>query len=121
MADNLQGQAVLNDPVRNKGTAFTLEERRKYALEGLLPRLEAAAGLVAPPPAAVERESAGAQERKDEEPTSPAAEAPERVPEDEARTRAPAPPRSPPTIPGPSRRPGPASRRQGRTPPCTGS
>jgi malate dehydrogenase (oxaloacetate-decarboxylating)(NADP+) len=38
MTDNLQGQALLNDPVRNKGTAFTLEERRKYGLEGLLPQ-----------------------------------------------------------------------------------
>jgi malate dehydrogenase (oxaloacetate-decarboxylating)(NADP+) len=37
MTDNLQGQALLNDPARNKGTAFTLEERRKYGLEGLLP------------------------------------------------------------------------------------
>ena len=35
--DSLRGQALLNDPVRNKGTAFTLEERRKYGLEGLLP------------------------------------------------------------------------------------
>src|SRR5246127_2628709 len=38
MTDNLQGQALLNDAVRNKGTAFTLEERRKYGLEGLLPQ-----------------------------------------------------------------------------------
>jgi malate dehydrogenase (oxaloacetate-decarboxylating)(NADP+) len=38
MTDNLQGQALLNDPVCNKGTAFTLEERRKYGLEGLLPQ-----------------------------------------------------------------------------------
>jgi hypothetical protein len=38
MTDNLQGQALLNDPVRNKGTAFTLEERREYGLEGLLPQ-----------------------------------------------------------------------------------
>jgi malate dehydrogenase (oxaloacetate-decarboxylating)(NADP+) len=37
MFDNLQGTAVLDDPVRNKGTAFTLGERRKYGLEGLLP------------------------------------------------------------------------------------
>jgi len=37
MFDNLQGQALLDDPVRNKGTAFTLDERRKYGLEGLLP------------------------------------------------------------------------------------
>ena len=37
MTNNVQGHALLNDPVRNKGTAFTLEERRKYGLEGLLP------------------------------------------------------------------------------------
>jgi DNA-binding transcriptional ArsR family regulator len=37
MLSNLQGQALLDDPVRNKGTAFTVEERRKYGLEGLLP------------------------------------------------------------------------------------
>ena len=30
--------ALFNDPVRNKGTAFTKEERRKYGLEGLLPQ-----------------------------------------------------------------------------------
>jgi malate dehydrogenase (oxaloacetate-decarboxylating)(NADP+) len=35
---DIEGQALLNDPVRNKGTAFTLEERRKYRLEGLLPQ-----------------------------------------------------------------------------------
>jgi malate dehydrogenase (oxaloacetate-decarboxylating)(NADP+) len=33
-----QGVALLNDPIRNKGTAFTLEERRECRLEGLLPR-----------------------------------------------------------------------------------
>src|SRR5262245_47230880 len=33
-----RGVALLNDPTRNKGTAFTLEERRQYALEGLLPQ-----------------------------------------------------------------------------------
>ena len=32
-----RGEAVLNDPARNKGTAFTVEERREYGLEGLLP------------------------------------------------------------------------------------
>jgi malate dehydrogenase (oxaloacetate-decarboxylating)(NADP+) len=29
---------LFTDPVRNKGTAFTKEERRKYSLEGLLPQ-----------------------------------------------------------------------------------
>lgn len=31
------GAAFLGDPTRNKGTAFTLEERRLHGLEGLLP------------------------------------------------------------------------------------
>ena len=34
---SLRGFALLDDPIRNKGTAFTLEERRQYGLEGLLP------------------------------------------------------------------------------------
>jgi malate dehydrogenase (oxaloacetate-decarboxylating)(NADP+) len=36
-SDTLRGVALLDDPVRNKGTAFTAEERRQYGLEGLLP------------------------------------------------------------------------------------
>ena len=34
---SLRGFALLDDPIRNKGTAFTSEERRQYGLEGLLP------------------------------------------------------------------------------------
>jgi malate dehydrogenase (oxaloacetate-decarboxylating)(NADP+) len=38
--DNAQyGMALLNDPVHNKGTAFTANERAQYGLEGLLPPL----------------------------------------------------------------------------------
>ena len=35
--DGPRGQTLLDDPVANKGTAFTAEERREYGLEGLLP------------------------------------------------------------------------------------
>jgi malate dehydrogenase (oxaloacetate-decarboxylating)(NADP+) len=35
--DGLGGVELLNDPVANKGTAFTAEERRARGLEGLLP------------------------------------------------------------------------------------
>ena len=31
------GSSILRDPRKNKGTAFTLEERKKYGLTGLLP------------------------------------------------------------------------------------
>jgi malate dehydrogenase (oxaloacetate-decarboxylating)(NADP+) len=32
-----RGPALIDDPRRNKGTAFTMKERRQYGLEGLLP------------------------------------------------------------------------------------
>ena len=31
------GMALLDDPINNKGTAFTVKERAEYGLEGLLP------------------------------------------------------------------------------------
>ena len=33
----MDGQAILNDPFRNRGTAFTVEERKEYGLTGMLP------------------------------------------------------------------------------------
>ncbi|WP_204356484.1 hypothetical protein [Clostridium acetobutylicum] len=35
--NNLKGLELLRNPFLNKGTAFTLEERKKYDLTGLLP------------------------------------------------------------------------------------
>jgi malate dehydrogenase (oxaloacetate-decarboxylating)(NADP+) len=37
LQSHVRGQALLDTPTLNKGTAFTLEERREYGLEGLLP------------------------------------------------------------------------------------
>ena len=35
--DNLNGLTLAHDPARNKGTAFTAEERKRLGLEGLMP------------------------------------------------------------------------------------
>src|SRR6266404_3176510 len=36
-SNTLRGAALLNEPVLNKGTAFTKDERQQFGLEGLLP------------------------------------------------------------------------------------
>jgi malate dehydrogenase (oxaloacetate-decarboxylating)(NADP+) len=36
-SEDVRGSALLSDPVRTRGTAFTVEERRQNGLEGLLP------------------------------------------------------------------------------------
>src|SRR5215471_8450051 len=37
MTSDVQGRALLADPLTNKGTAFSLEERQRLGLEGLVP------------------------------------------------------------------------------------
>jgi malate dehydrogenase (oxaloacetate-decarboxylating) len=38
-APALSGSALLRDPLANRGTAFTAEERAAFDLDGLLPRV----------------------------------------------------------------------------------
>jgi hypothetical protein len=45
--DNLDGLALLTDPARNKGTAFTEDERRRFGLEGLLRQVRIPAAKIA--------------------------------------------------------------------------